>query len=101
RAHPLLQGIELPAMLGAGPPQHGQSGPLLTAGGVLFLSSATRNLYAIDKDDGSVLATFPLDGYGYGNPVTYRTKSGRQFVVIASSEKDGSNAKLNAFALPE
>jgi hypothetical protein len=31
--------------------------------------------------------------------MTYRTKSGRQYVVIATSEKDGSNAKLNAFAL--
>jgi quinoprotein glucose dehydrogenase len=100
KAHPLLEGVELP-QLGAGPPQHGQSGPLLTAGGVLFLSSATRNLYAYDTDSGEVLATIPLDGYGYGNPITYRTESGRQFIVIATSEKDGANAKLNAFALPE
>ena len=99
RKHPLLEGVELPEQLGAGPPQHGQSGPLLTAGGILFLSSATRNLYAFDKDNGKLLSTIPLDGYGYGNPMTYRTKSGRQYVVIATSEKDGSNAKLNAFAL--
>jgi quinoprotein glucose dehydrogenase len=100
RAHPLLEGLDLP-QLGAGPPQHGQSGPLLTAGGVLFLSSATRNLYAFDKKTGDVLTTIPLDGYGYGNPITYRTASGKQFIVIASSEKDGSNAKLNAFALSD
>jgi len=100
REHPLLAGVELPDQLGAGPPQHGQSGPLLTAGGVLFLSSATRYLYAFDKDSGRVLATIALDGYGYGNPMTYRTTSGRQYVVIATSEKDGSNARLNAFALP-
>jgi quinoprotein glucose dehydrogenase len=100
KEHPLLKDVELP-QLGAGPPQHGQSGPLLTAGGVLFLSSATRNLYAFDKRSGEVLATIPLDGYGYGNPMTYRTKSGRQFIVIASSENDGSAARLNAFSLPD
>lgn len=100
KAHPLLEGIELP-QLGAGPPQHGQSGPLLTAGGLLFLSSATRNLYAYDKVNGELLATIPLDGYGYGNPMTYRTESGRQFIVIATSEKDGANAQLNAYSLPD
>ncbi len=100
KEHPLLKDLDLP-QLGAGPPQHGQSGPLLTAGGVLFLSSATRNLYAFDKDSGKTLATIPLDGYGYGNPITYRTKSGRQFIVIATSESDGSDARLNAFALPD
>ena len=78
-----------------------ETGPLLTAGGVLFLSSATRNLYAFDKKTGDVLTTIPLDGYGYGNPITYRTASGKQLIVIASSEKDGSNAKLNAFALSD
>ena len=100
KKHPLLRDLDLP-QLGAGPPQHGQSGPLLTAGGVLFLSSATRNLYAFDKQSGEELATIPLDGYGYGNPMTYRAKSGRQFIVIATSEKDGSAARLNAFALPD
>jgi quinoprotein glucose dehydrogenase len=100
KEHPLLKDLDLP-QLGAGPPQHGQSGPLLTAGGVLFLSSATRNLYVFDKQSGEVLATIPLDGYGYGNPITYRSKSGRQFIVIATSEKDGSAARLNAFALAD
>jgi len=100
KEHPLLEGLDLP-QLGAGPPQHGQSGPLLTAGGLLFLSSATRNLYVFDNENGKLLTTIALDGYGYGNPVTYRTESGRQFIVIATSESDGSAAKLNAFALPD
>jgi len=100
KEHPLLKDLDLP-QLGAGPPQHGQSGPLLTASGLLFLSSATRNLYVFDKRNGEVLATIPLDGYGYGNPISYRTQSGRQFIVIATSEKDGSKARLSAFALPE
>jgi len=40
-------------------------------------------------------------GYGYGNPITYRTKSGRQFIIIATSESDGSDASLDSFALPD
>jgi hypothetical protein len=33
--------------------------------------------------------------------MTYRTGSGRQMVVIATSQSDGSEAKLVAFALPD
>ena len=99
REHPLLEGVDLPP-LGTGPPQSGQSGPLLTRSGLLFLSSGTRNLYVHDKENGGLLETIALDGHGYGNPMTYRTGSGRQYIVIATSEKDGSNARLNAFALP-
>ena len=33
-------------------------------------------------------------------PMSY-VHQGRQYIVIATSEKDGSNAKLNAFALPD
>ena len=68
---------------------------------IVFISSATRNLYAFNKRDGELVATISLNGYGFGNPITYRTPSGKQFIVIATSEKDGSDAKLNAFALPD
>ncbi len=98
KEHPLLKDLDLP-QLGAAPPQHGQSGTLVTAGGLIFISSATRNLYAFNKQDGKLVATISLDGYGFGNPITYRTSSGKQFIVIATSGKDGSDAKLNAFAL--
>ena len=100
KEHPLLKDLDLP-QLGAGPPSHGLSGPLVTAGGLIFISSATRNLYAFNKRDGELLRTISLDGYGYGNPITYRTESGKQFIVIATSGKDGSDAKLNAYALAD
>jgi quinoprotein glucose dehydrogenase len=100
RNHPLLKDLDLP-QLGATPPGHGQSGPLITAGGLLFLSSGTRNLYIFNKRNGELVDTIELDGHGYGNPITYRTASGKQFIVIATSGKDGSDAKLNAFALAD
>ena len=34
---------------------------------------------------------------GYSNPMTYRTREGRQVIVIATGS--GANAKLVAFAL--
>jgi glucose dehydrogenase len=40
-----------------------------------------------------------LSGGGFGNPMTYQSPSGRQFIVIATSQSDGSDAKLMAFAL--
>ena len=39
RGHPLLKDVDLPP-LGVGPPQHGQSGPLVTAGGLVFISAS-------------------------------------------------------------
>ena len=99
RNHPLLRDLDLPP-LGTGPPQHGQSGPLVTAGGLLFISGASPYLFAFDKSNGDLLWEQELGGGGFGNPVTYSTQSGRQFVVIATSQSDGSGARLRAFALP-
>lgn len=96
--HPLLKDIDLPP-LGIGPPQHGQSGPLVTAGGLVLISASSPYLYAYDKASGELLWETELGGGGFGNPMTYRTSSGRQIVVIATSQSDGSDAKLVAFAL--
>jgi len=93
RNHPLLRGLELP-QLGA---VYGRSGPLVTRGGLVFVSGGSE-LYAIDKTNGETLWQVHLEGGGYGNPMTYETSSGRQFVVIATGEED---ATLMAFALPQ
>jgi quinoprotein glucose dehydrogenase/quinate dehydrogenase (quinone) len=55
-------------------------------------------LYALDTRDGGVLWSQELGQRAYSVPMTYRTSSGRQFVVIASGAANG--AKLTAFALP-
>ena len=75
----------------------GLSGPLLTGGGLVFISGGGAKLYAIDKTNGKTLWEAELGGGGFGNPMTYETRSGRQFVVIATGEED---ATLMAFALP-
>ncbi len=95
RSHPLLRGVELPERLGT----LGNSGPLVTGGGLVFLGGGARYLYAFDKTTGAEVwrstTTFPTNG----NPMTYRARSGRQFVVIATG--GGKDAALVAFARPE
>ena len=94
RTHPLLRGVDLPERLGT----LGNSGPMVTRGGLVFLGGGDPHLYAFDKATGAELwrgaTPFPTNA----NPMAYRTESGRQFVVIATGR--GSEAALVAFALP-
>lgn len=93
RNHPLLKNLNLPALGVAGSP-----GPMLTAGGLLFVTGGGATLYAIDAKDGSVMWSHDLGQSGYSNPMTYRTAAGKQFIVVATGA--GNSAKLQAFALP-
>ena len=93
RSHPLLQGVELPARLGT----PGNSGPMVTAGGLVFLGGEV--LYAFDKATGEEVWRGATTFRTSGNPMTYRAALGRQFVVIATGA--GPDASLVAFALPE
>ena len=95
REHPLLRGVELPERLGT----RGNSGPMVTCGGIVFLGGGAPYLYAFDKATGNEVwrgaTPFPTNA----NPMTYRARSGRQFVVIATGT--GQNAALVAFAQPK
>ncbi len=93
RNHPLLKDLKLPPLGVAGSP-----GPIVTASGLIFATGGGSALYAIDSRDGSILWSADLGQNGYAVPTTYRTKAGKQFVVIATGAATG--AKLQAFALP-
>jgi glucose dehydrogenase len=94
RTHPLLRNAVLPPKLGVS----GSPGPMVTKGGLVFTSGGGRVLYAIDATDGRVLWEHDFGRIAYANPMTYATKDGRQFVVIATG--GGADAELVAFALP-
>jgi quinoprotein glucose dehydrogenase len=94
RNHPLLKGLNLPALGVAGAP-----GPIVTAGGLVFLTGGGSTLYAYDKRNGAVLWAADLGVDAYANPMTFATADGKQFVVIATGA--GANAVLKAFALPD
>ncbi|HEY7855088.1 MAG TPA: pyrroloquinoline quinone-dependent dehydrogenase [Terriglobales bacterium] len=93
RSRPSLQGVALPAKLGVPGPQ----GPIVTAGGLVFVGAEDTVLHAFAAATGEDLWQGRLPSRAYGTPLTYRTSDGRQFVVIATGT--GPNAALVAFAL--
>jgi quinoprotein glucose dehydrogenase len=79
-------------------------GPIVTAGGVLFIGATVfdRKFHAYDKLTGRLLWETTLPAGGLATPSTYQV-NGRQFVVIAcGGGKNGtlSSGKFVAFALP-
>jgi quinoprotein glucose dehydrogenase len=79
-------------------------GPVVTAGGLLFIAaSADETIRAFDKNTGAILWQAPLPFSGNATPSVYMV-DGRQFVVIsAGGGKSGRPAggSLVAFALPK
>jgi quinoprotein glucose dehydrogenase len=93
RSHPLLKGVQLPERLGT----PGTPGSVVTKGGLVFIGGGDPYLYAFDKATGREVWRVPTPFRTSGNPMTYKTRSGRQFVVIATGA--GPDATLAAFAL--
>jgi quinoprotein glucose dehydrogenase len=92
RKNPALAGVTLPAVLGVAGPQGG----IVTKGGLFFVGGEDTALHAIDKSNGKDLWQGALPGRSYGVPMTYLTRSGQQFVVIAAGQ--GADAALIAFS---
>ena len=79
-------------------------GPVVTAGGLLFIGATDhdRKFHAYDKASGKLLWETTLPAGGNATPATYEV-NGRQFVVIAAGGgKSGepSGGSYVAFALP-
>lgn len=77
-------------------------GPLVTAGGLVFIA-ATRDekLRAFDKETGKQVWEYPLPAAGYASPSTYGI-NGKQYIVIACGGgklKTKSGDKYIAFCL--
>jgi quinoprotein glucose dehydrogenase len=94
RENPALAGVDLPDRLGV----TGTPGPIVTGGGLVFLTGGGDALIAFDSRSGAELWSHDLGQTGYANPMTYRAGDGRQYVVIATGR--GAGTRLMAFALP-
>jgi glucose dehydrogenase len=92
RANPALQGLTLPERFGS----PGAWGVIVTKGGVI-LGGADNSLYAFDKATGKEIWRTPVERPVRATPMTYRAKSGKQFVVVATGS--GNNASLTAWAI--
>ena len=94
RNNPALKGVALPEHLGVS----GAQGGLVTKSGIVFIGGGDTAFHAVDKATGKDIWTYPLGRRTTSTPMTYRTKSGRQFVVIATTAT-GNEGSLVAFAL--
>src|SRR5207237_3095437 len=93
RRHPALKDVALPQLGAPGAP-----GLIATKGGLLFVGGGDAALHALDMATGAELWRVPLKERTNGTPMTYRSKSGRQFVIVATGQ--GESATLVSFALP-
>ena len=80
-------------------------GPVVTAGGLVFIGASNfdKKFRAFDKATGNLLWETKLPLSGNATPITYEV-NGRQFVVIAAGggkdPRSGSGGVYVAFALP-
>jgi len=94
RNNPLLKGVKLPDELGA----FGNSGALVTRGGLVAIAPGDDFLYFLDKKTGRTLSKIDLGIRIQGSPMTYESRDGRQYIVIAAG--GGPDATLVAISLP-
>jgi quinoprotein glucose dehydrogenase len=98
---------EYPELMAKGIPQTGSEsygGPVVTAGGLLFIAGTKDSKFrAYDKNTGDILWETKLPAAGFATPATY-TVDHKQYVVIAcGGTKLGApkGESYVAFALPE
>ena len=64
----------------------GQGGPIVTAGGLVFIAGTMdKRFRAFDSHTGERLWETKLDTEGHTNPMTYMGRNGKQYVLIATS----------------
>lgn len=79
-------------------------GPVVTAGGLVFIA-ATKDakLRAFDRENGKILWSADLPAPGFATPATYSVR-GRQYIVVAAGGTKLGTKKADsyvAFALPQ
>ena len=94
RNHPLLKGVVLPERLGS---PNSRGGAMVSKGGLVFIGGGDGYLYALEKRNGREVWRGKIPYENTANPMTYRTRSGKQFIVVATGT--GADNALVAFGL--
>ncbi|WP_420148725.1 PQQ-binding-like beta-propeller repeat protein [Spirosoma sp.] len=81
--------------------QEGSAGPIVTAGGLVFISGTQdKKLRAFDKSTGKLRWQTTLPGVANATACTYQVK-GKQYVALSvGGSKDNPSGFIMAFALP-
>ena len=90
RNHPLLKGVALPERLGS---SGNLGGAMVTKSGLIFIGGGDGYFYAFATKTGKEVWREKIPYNNTANPMTYRTKSGKQFIVMATGASD-QNALL-------
>ena len=94
RNHPLLKGVTLPDRLGS---PNNRGGAMVTKSGLVFIGGGDGYFYAFDTKTGKELWRTKTPYANTANPMTYRTRSGKQFIAVATGT--GADNALLAFAV--
>lgn len=76
-----------------------RTGPVVTAGGLIFTGTRDRKVRAFDKDTGTLLWEKEMDAAIEGIPAVYEM-GGREYVVFCVSAADTSITFKNPFPKP-
>ena len=87
--------LALPDRLGS---PNNRGGALVTRSGLVFIGGGDGYFYAFDSATGREISRIRIPHTNTANPMTYRTRSGRQFIVMAVGGQPAG--QLVAFALP-
>jgi quinoprotein glucose dehydrogenase len=94
---------EVPALAAKGIKNTGSHrpklGPVVTAGGLIFIGTEDRKVRALDKETGKVLWEKELAAALEGIPAVYQI-GGREYLVVCAAGQAGANGAYVAFALP-
>jgi quinoprotein glucose dehydrogenase len=93
RNHPALKGVTLPDQLGAA----GAPGVIVTRSGLVIGGTNDSVMHALDTATGREVWRMPMPRAVSATPMTYRARSGRQFIVVATGS--GVNAALVALVV--
>ena len=94
RNHPLLKGVALPDRLGS---TASMGGAMVTKSGLIFVGGGDGYIYAFETKTGKEVWRDKVPYATSANPMTYRTASGRQFIVMATGT--GADNALVAFSV--
>jgi quinoprotein glucose dehydrogenase len=85
-----------------------KTGPVVTAGGLIFIGTRDRKVRAIDEDSGKILWETQLGAAVAGIPAVYES-NGKEYLVVCAAEQSAVNPSSResvrgayvAFALPD
>ncbi|MEO8582140.1 MAG: PQQ-binding-like beta-propeller repeat protein [Flavitalea sp.] len=80
----------------------GSPGPIVTAGGLVFLGgSSDKKLSAYDKDSGKLLWEYALPSFASSSPSSFMS-NGKQYIAVSvGGDKESYAGRIMVFALPD